>query len=458
MNHDAIVFGGLMPHAPILVPGVSWEHMSQVKRTVTAMRSVARGVVAARPDAMVVISPHSPRRAEAFGVWRTPRLRGTFEKFGSAETRVDLPLDQTLADNLENAAKQRGLRTWRITRGALDHGAMVPLWYLAAVGWKGPTVIVSLKESDANGLEEFGRAIANAASEAHRRVAVIASGDMSHRLTPDAPCGYHEEGSRFDRAFVELLRSGAPDAMQRLDATLVETAAEDAVDCTRIALAAGDFSVQGREVLSYEGPFGVGYGVAILFASDAAGPTADTATETVLTRLDQLPQVARRAVTELLRDGPKKIPFVAAGELAERWGAFVTLRMDDGTLRGCRGSPTPTRPDLVEEVWHCARAAGRDPRFSPLLSDELPRVRFTVSVLSPMETVASLDELDPARYGVMVEAADGRGALLLPGIEGIETGAEQLRCVKHKAAIGYDEPVEIQRFTTRVFDESQSDS
>src|ERR1035438_3099056 len=155
---------------------------------------------------------------------------------------------------------------WRIAHEPLDHGALVPLCYLVSAGWNGPTVIVGLNFPGEGGLEELGDAIAAAAKGLGRRTAIIASGDMSHRLLPAAPAGYDPEAHRFDEAFVGLLREGAFGDLTRIDPDLQERAAEDVVDSTRVALAASGHRTAGHhEVLSYEGPFGVGYAVAILF-------------------------------------------------------------------------------------------------------------------------------------------------------------------------------------------------
>ncbi len=452
MHRDTIVFAGLLPHAPILVPSVGHDHLAQVDHTVCAMTDLARRVVAARPQSVLLISPHSPRRRDAFGLWVTPRLRGSLAEFGARDDGVDLPIDQAFVERLEHEAKRRGLRTWRISGEELDHGATVPLSYLSAAGWNGPTVIVSLNGPGEGGLDELGHAIAAAAGSLPRRLAVIASGDMSHRLTASAPGGFHANASRFDETFIARLRDGAANAIQQIDPVLTESAAEDVVDSTHVALAAVGFAREGRAVLSYEGPFGVGYGVAVLFepheGERAAGPA-------VIAHLADLPRVARWAVEAKLTHGPEVPPFQAAGELLAPHGVFVTVRTVDGELRGCRGLPTPTQNDLVWSTAHLARAAAfYDSRFPSVGAEELPRLRFEVSVLSRLEPVASPADLDPARYGVLIAAADGREALLLPGIEGIDSVAEQLHLARRKAGIAPGEPIEIRRFTTRVFEES----
>ena len=235
---ERIEFAGLMPHAPVLVPGVGGESLARVEGTARAMGVVAEHALAARPDTLVVVSPHSPRRPHAFGLWHTPRLSGSLGRFGSPGDRVDLPLDRAYTDRLEREAAHLGLRTWRIVGEPLDHGALVPLCYLTSAGWKGPTVIIGLGYPGEGGLDELGRAIAAAARQLGRRTAVIASGDMSHRLIPTAPAGYEPEARRFDEVFIGLLRKGAFEELGRIDPILQERVAEDVVDSTRVAVAA----------------------------------------------------------------------------------------------------------------------------------------------------------------------------------------------------------------------------
>jgi AmmeMemoRadiSam system protein A len=456
MMDGTIVFAGLMPHAPILVPGVGGERVAEVAATVQAMAAVSRHAVAAQPNTVVLISPHSPRQPEAFGIWHTRKLRGSLERFGSPENRVDLPLDQAFVERLEATAARGGLRTWRINSQPLDHGAVVPLCYLIAAGWKGPTVILGLNYTGDGRLDELGEALAATAQELHRRTAVIASGDMSHRLTASAPCGFHPEAHRFDDTFIALLREGAFRDIERIDASLQEVAAEDVAESTIVALAASHYRTDGHAVLSYEGPFGVGYGVAILYepAEAGAGSAMAEGPEKIVSRCADLPAIARSAVEAAFRGGSKTTPFQAAGELTERQGVFVTVRTDQGELRGCRGSLPPVEGDLVQETWHNAIAtAFQDYRFPPVQAAELPRLRFSVTVLGELEAVASPEALDPETYGVLVSATDGRKGVLLPAIAGIDSVEQQLAIARRKAGIAPDEWIGIQRFKAKTFKE-----
>jgi AmmeMemoRadiSam system protein A len=162
----------------------------------------------------------------------------------------------------------------------------------------------------------------------------------------------------------------------------------------------------------------------------------------------ELPAVARRAISaHLQRAAPTA--RVAGAPAAP---VFVTLRLLDGSLRGCVGSIAPREPDVVTETARSAvLAATRDPRFTPLGLEELSVVCIEVSVLMPELIVASAAELDPRRYGVIVRDALGRRGLLLPDIEGIDSAHEQLEIARRKAGIEPDAVVTLSRFEVLKF-------
>jgi aromatic ring-opening dioxygenase LigB subunit len=261
-----VVIAVLMPHAPVLVPSVGGERLGEAASTVRAMREAARRVVAAQPDSLVAVSPHSPRQAGAFGIRAGRTLRGSLARFGASEASVDLPNDPELAAAIVSETKSRGVATWEIFGEPLDHGAVVPLWFLAEAGWRSPTVLFSLNHPGEGGLRELGESIAAAATRTGRRIAFLASGDMSHCLQPGAPGGFHPRAREFDREFIELVRRGAYRDLPAIDPELQELAGEDVMESTLVAAAATNWEGAGHDVLSYEGPFGVGYGVVVLFA------------------------------------------------------------------------------------------------------------------------------------------------------------------------------------------------
>jgi len=450
-----VVCAVLLPHAPVLVPGVGGGRSGAAKATGRAMAQVAARVMELKPETVVVISPHAPRRPSAFGLWSDARLEGSFAQFNAPQAVVDLPNDQPLAQAIATQAQSRRVTTWPIHHHRLDHGALVPLWFLAEAGWTGPAVLLGLDLPGEGDLAGLGESIAAAAGGRHRRIAIIASGDMSHRLTANAPGGFHPRAHEFDEAFIRLIRAGDFHGLEGIDSELREAAGEDAVDSTLIAAAATGWNATGHEVLSYEGPFGVGYGVAVLYAS-AAGQKVTEMASTSLDSRDgrMLPGLARRSVEVALRKGSEAAPSASGEYLNLRQGVFVTVRRRNGELRGCVGTPSPVCANVVAETWRNARlAVFQDRRFAPVENEEMADLVFEVSVLHSMEEIASVGELDPRRYGVIVSAEDERRGLLLPDIEGIETGEQQVMLARKKGRIGPDEPVKLQRFQVDHFEE-----
>ncbi len=170
-----------------------------------------------------------------------------------------------------------------------------------------------------------------------------------------------------------------------------------------------------------------------------------------MTESHPLAQLARRAIETYVRQGRQiEPPRELSPEMRQRAGAFVTLHRH-GQLRGCIGTIQPVHDNLAQEIIHNAiSAAARDPRFPPVSSHELADLEIEVDVLKEPEPVTSLDQLDPKRYGLIVQSVrqPWKRGLLLPDLEGIETVKDQVHWTRyHKAGItDPDEPVQMFRF------------
>ena len=272
MTEPRIAASGLLPHPPIVVPEVGRDAGEACRATTRACARFARQVVEERPDRLFLVSPHSPRTEGAFGLWSGERLRGSLARFHAPGSTVDLPGDPELRGALAEAATERGLRTWSIPEAELDHGAVVPLRFLVEAGWAGPTVVASLpREPRPAELVDFGLALARAVAGLPGSAALVASGDMSHRLTEGAPGGHHPRAIEFDRAVVALVEEGPLEGIGRIPATLRALAGEDVVDSSALVIAALPGQTHRGQVVSYEHPFGVGYLVAFFRIGRPAG-------------------------------------------------------------------------------------------------------------------------------------------------------------------------------------------
>jgi AmmeMemoRadiSam system protein A len=421
----------LMCHAPIVIPAIAGPRAKQCSQTTAAMREAARRVVDSAPDVLVVISPHAPRNGAHWGIDGSAVIEGSFANFGVPDVGLRLPGAPDAARGLAQTARGNLLPVYTLPAAPLDHGALVPLYFMVEAGWRGATLLVALPMPGAQSEERFGQAVRDAAAACGQRWAVLASGDMSHRLQRGAPAGYHPDAFRFDAAFVEALRQLDYRAACSPDPQLQELAAEDVVASTCVAYGATAGCNYGAEFLSYEGPFGVGYCEAVL--SDTSTPPRE------------LLDVARDAIRGRTNATHRDVDPV----WREPRAVFVTLRSPDGQLRGCIGQLAPTEPDLVREVERAAIAAAtRDPRFPPVSDDEIDDLRIEVSVLERPVPIASPSQLDPHRYGVVVHSGPRRG-VLLPNVEGVDTIELQLRIACEKAGIAPGEHFDMERFLVR---------
>jgi AmmeMemoRadiSam system protein A len=291
----------------------------------------------------------------------------------------------------------------------------------------------------------FGSCIARAINHVGRRVAFIASGDLSHRLKPQAPAGYDPNAHFFDEQVVDALRANAPQRIIEIDHGLRKLAGECGYRSMLVAIGATSDLPLTCEVLSYEAPFGVGYLVAQLTNQSAAGDK------------DQLdpPSLARKAVETFIRSG-KVLPVsqMTSGPLGSHAPCFVSIKTLNGELRGCIGTIEPAKETLAEEiVANAISAAMNDPRFEPVTELELSQLRFSVDVLFPPEET-TIEQLDPSVYGVIVEDENElcRG-LLLPDIPGVDTAEQQVEIAARKGGIALGEPVSLFRFKVERFRE-----
>ncbi|MFI5306645.1 MAG: AmmeMemoRadiSam system protein A [Polyangiales bacterium] len=446
----------LMCHAPIVIPQIAGSRARACARTTAAMAEAARRLVAHAPDAIVIISPHTPRDPLRFGIAHDETLSGDFGQFGCPELSVRLQGAPQIAATLREVAAARGLATTHARGQRLDHGALVPLFFVREAGWNGPTLLLALPFPDTRSETAMGRAIAETAAKLGKRVCVLASGDMSHRLTEDAPAGYHPAAREFDATFCDLVQSGSLTKASDIDPALREIAAEDVVDSFTVAASAVDFDPSGHTVLSYEGPFGVGYLEAVLYEQPAGknlrgepehghGETPPRA----------LLGIARAAIAAHL-EGRAYAPAPLLPPWTRSRGVFVTLRSRDGELRGCIGHIEPGHATLAHEVASCAvSSATRDTRFGPVDRNELDELEIELSLLSEPEPVPSLAQLDPSRFGVVVSSGSHRG-VLLPGIAGIDSAREQVRIAATKAGLPAGAPVQLERFEVQKISENHA--
>ena len=450
-----IVFSGIAPHPPIMVPEVGHESIAAVRASIEAMAELTERLIASGAETVVLISPHAPLNPQAFVAYDGPQLNGDFADFRAPEATVQAELDDNLLNAIAVEAGTAGYEVVRLRSRHLDHGTAVPLYFLQRNGWTGRVVAFGYSFLSNDDHLRFGACIERATKRLGRKIGFVASGDLSHRLKLAAPAGYNANAHLFDEAVVDALRSNTPERIVSLDPEMRKMAGECGYRSMLVAIGATQELTLSCEVLNYEAPFGVGYLVAQLTNQEPSAALvnqqAAAATETTEDAV-RLPALARSAIETFVLTGSQIKAERPSGLLADRAACFVSIRTDDGDLRGCIGTIEPTRNTLEEElITNAIKAATSDPRFKRVSKDELPRLRYSVDVLSTAEPT-TFEDLDPAVYGVIVEDQSGyRRGLLLPDIEGVDTARQQVEIAARKAGIPSGTPVRLLRFRVQRF-------
>ncbi|HYX28781.1 MAG TPA: AmmeMemoRadiSam system protein A [Pyrinomonadaceae bacterium] len=452
MDHSSsLVFAGIAPHPPIMVPEVGRDAIAEVRSSIDAMAELTRRLIAAKAETVVIISPHAPLERDAFIAYDGPQLHGDFANFRAPTATVNFDLDDELLNEITRAAANEQLMVMRIRGYDLDHGTAVPLYFLQRHGWHGKVIALGYNFLSNEDHVRFGKCIREAIERSRRRAAFIASGDLSHRLKADAPAGYYPEAYRFDREVVDAIDSCATERIVNIDQNLRRAAGECGYRSMLVAIGAVPEDKPSCEVISYEAPFGVGYLVAQLVNVAPASESRAVATGSSdsLAARDESESTDRDPLGQLITGLARKTieTFVDSGRIIDapgnlvdffnaRAGCFVSIKTRDGDLRGCVGTVEPVKTRLAEEIiYNAISAATRDPRFAPVQPDELPNLKYSVDVLSEPEP-CRFSDLDPENYGVIVEHQSGfpRG-LLLPNLRGVDSAREQVEIAASKAGL-----------------------
>ncbi|MBO6257781.1 MAG: AmmeMemoRadiSam system protein A [Succinivibrio sp.] len=448
-----------VPHPPIILPQIGRGEERKIQSTTDAYRKAMQFVCRFNPDTVVIISPHSIIYGDYFHISPGSHATGSFATFGCPDVTVSCDYDTEFVDTLEKQCKQDSIYAGTLGEKdpALDHGTMIPLHFLSEFSTSVNVVRIGLSGLDFLTHYRLGQAIQKTADKLKRRVVVIASGDLSHKLLSTGPYGYAKQGPEFDEQIMTAFKEADFFSILTMDPQFCDAAAECGHRAFIIMAGALDRRNISASVLSYEGPFGVGYGVAtfeVVTGNEQSRDIGEQFLKYENTRMqekqkneDEFVRLARFSLEHFVRTGeeaslPENLSPSLTGKQA---GAFVSLKKN-GRLRGCIGTILPCRASLAEEILHNAvSACAHDPRVNPVTEDELPYLVYSVDVLTEPQHIESESELNPKKYGVIVKNG-GRQGVLLPDLEGIDTVQQQISIAKQKARIMPDEEVELYRF------------
>ncbi|MEY8001338.1 AmmeMemoRadiSam system protein A [Clostridium sp. Mt-5] len=451
-----------MPHPPIAVPEVGCGQEVEIKNTLDACCKIGEDIAAIKPDTIIIITPHGPVFSDAIALSCQDSIQGDLAKFGAPKVSQSYNINLTLTEKIIEYSKEQNILTGKITaRSAeqygikyeLDHGALVPLYFVNEKYKHYKLVHITYGMLSKMQLYKFGMCIKKAVGEVDTRAVFIASGDLSHRLTEDGPYEYSSYGKKFDREITSLLEKGDVSGIFNIDSKTINEAGQCGLRSYYIMLGAMNGCHIKGSILSYEGPFGVGYGVMSFSLKDDNRDTYERLVEEKQEIIaekkkieDPYVRLARESLTYYLDHGQYlKTPAYVTTEMKNsKRGVFVSMKKE-GRLRGCIGTIFSATENTAEEIIKNAVSAGmHDPRFMPVRKEELEDIDFSVDVLTRPEK-ALREELDPEKYGVIVTKGS-RCGLLLPDLEGVDTVDKQLQIVLEKGDISPDEEYTIEKF------------
>ncbi|MFW6279381.1 MAG: AmmeMemoRadiSam system protein B [Bacillota bacterium] len=267
----SIVMAGLSPHPPLIIPEIGGQRLGEVQDTVDSLQELSREMVDCKPDLLITISPHGQVFQDAVSVLDEEVVCGDLGDFGHPEVSFREVTDQKFIEKLTENSQQEGIELVTLSEDSvsnssvvaeLDHGVMVPLYYLREAGLDVPLIALTMGLLSYHELYEFGNLIQDVVAQSDLDALVLASGDLSHRLKPGAPAGYNPRGEVFDKKLVQLLEEKRFKEVLDMDPDLIRKAGECGLRPLIIMLGCiRDLKLQ-VDVKSYEGPFGVGYAVA----------------------------------------------------------------------------------------------------------------------------------------------------------------------------------------------------
>ena len=268
-----IKFAAITPHPSIIIPTIGTpSDLKKVSKTIEGYKKLAKIFQKTRPDVVIVISSHGPVDYSQFSLVISPTLSGDFGTFGDFETKFEFKNDLEIVDLIAQDCKLKNIPYRLINFPKLDHGVLIPLYYLTK-NYDKPLKIVPLACSllGAKTNFEFGKIlhrVCNLKNETkNKRIAIIASGDLSRKSTFSPSAGSSPYDEIFDKNLIEYLRKKKIDKILKMDKELTEKAGKcgylsmvillGAISRIRSLIREAKF-----QILSYEAPFGVGYLVA----------------------------------------------------------------------------------------------------------------------------------------------------------------------------------------------------
>jgi len=371
-------------------------------------------------DTFIILGPNhtgsgKPLSIMTKGVWKTPL----------GEVEIDSELGKQILATSSYLKEDEVAHQY-------EHSIEVQLPFLQY--FKRDIKIVPIMLAYATGAiyKEIGKELAKAIKELNKEVVIIASSDMTH-YEPQ------ESAQRKDTQAIDaILDLNEDELLKRVDELNISMCGY--APAVSLISAAKELGATGAELVRYQtsGDIIGDYSSVVGYAG------------IIITAMHPLAKLAKKTVETFVKEGKTPEPEELTPEIKERAGVFVSIHKF-GELRGCIGTFEPQKRNVAQEIIaNATNSATRDPRFLPIAPSELKHLSYSVDVLTAPEPIQSQDQLDPKKYGVIVEAGFRRG-LLLPDLEGVDSVDYQIEICRQKAGIMPNEPIKLYRFEVKRY-------
>ena len=399
------VIGLISPHAGYIYSGpVAGATISRIKFK----------------DTFIIMGPNhtgigKPLSIMTEGVWKTPL----------GEVEIDSELAKQILATSSYLEEDYGAHQH-------EHSIEVQIPFLQYFKTDFRLVPIMLSYSTGATYKEIGKELAKAIKDLNKEVVIIASSDMTH-YEPQESAQWKDA-----QAIEAILELNEDELLKRVDELRISMCGY--APAASLISAAKELGAKRAELVRYQ------------TSGDTTGDYSSVVgyAGIIIKGMSPLARLAKRTVETFVKEDKIPEPEELTPEMKQKTGVFVSIHKF-GQLRGCIGTFEPTQDNVAEEtIANAISSATRDPRFPPVTPDELSDLSYNVDVLTTPEPIASKDQLDPKKYGVIVEAGIRKG-LLLPDLEGVDTVDYQIDICCQKAGIASDEPINLYRFEVKRY-------
>lgn len=452
----------VMPHPTMIIPEMGEGEEEKITATADACAKVADEIGEIKPDTVIIVTPHGPQFSNSVAFSLEEKIYGQLKKNDETKVFLNFDINVSITNNIIKELRQEHINCVRIDGKTseiyglsyeLDYGTIIPMYFIDKKLSDYNIVHITCGNFSKYDLYKIGMTVKKVIEESDSRAVFIASGELSHRLIEGGPYGYTPEGEKFDKEITTLLSNGDVLGIFNMEQLKIDLAGECGMIPFYSMLGAMNGNKISGELLSYEGPFGIGYGVMNFSLSESDNNTHELLLNDKNQRYQQKKnsegvhvKLARDSLTEYLKNGNKiDLPSYVTEEMIENEaGVFIRI-LKYGKVIASGGSYLPRAKNIADEIIFSSieLTQVRVQQAGVSLSD-LEDIDILVDVITDVEKV-NKEELDPNLYGIYITSGLKNG-FVFPKLPDINTSEEQIALGLKQGNISPLDDYTIERF------------